>query len=89
MASIGKRRGRFTVRFTSVDGTRHDLYGFTSERFAHRTGDKIDDLVAARKMGTIPEDLKKWLSQLVPDIHEKLAEWGLCDPPEKSGRSKN
>ncbi len=83
MATITKRRDRFTVRFTSFDGTRRELYGFTNERLAQRLGTKLDDLVAAHKMGMVPEELKIWLQKLDPNIREKLAQWGLCDPPER------
>ncbi|MDO4571657.1 MAG: phage integrase SAM-like domain-containing protein [Planctomycetia bacterium] len=89
MANIAKHRDRYTIRFTSFDGTRRQLYGFTNERIAQRIGDRIDDLVIARRMGTIPEELKSWLQKLEPSIHEKLAEWGLCEPREKRWTLKN
>ena len=89
MANIAKRNDRYTIRFTNFDGTRRQLYGFTNERLAQRIGEKIDDLVVARRMGTIPEELKSWLQKLEPSIHEKLAEWGLCDPPKVKWTLKN
>lgn len=54
MASIGKRRDRFTVRFTGTDGVRRELCDLNWERQAQRICAKIEDLVVARRIGIIP-----------------------------------
>lgn len=89
MAGNGKRRDRFTVRFTGADGVRRELCGLQSERQAIRICAKIEDLVSARRLGIISAELAEWLEKLDKEILQKLAEWGLCDPPKAKWTLKN
>ncbi|MDO4583530.1 MAG: hypothetical protein Q4D62_05440 [Planctomycetia bacterium] len=82
MASIGKRRDRFTVRFTGVDGVRRELCGLPTEHQAIRICVKIEDLVSARRLGSVSAALAEWLEKLDKEIFPKLAKWTLKNPTD-------
>jgi hypothetical protein len=79
MASISRDpNGRKRILFKADDGTRKPIrLGKMSLRKAEKIKERIEDILAGRRLGRIDPETASWIASLPDDVHGKLAAVGL------------
>lgn len=86
MASISKEpNGRWTVQFIDLSGRRRSIrLGRLSERDATNFRNGVDNLVAARRAGSLLDRATaRWAADLPDGLANKLAKYGLVEPRQR------
>ncbi|MHC4389042.1 MAG: tyrosine-type recombinase/integrase [Planctomycetota bacterium] len=81
MASISRDpNGRKRILFKADDGTRKPIrLGKMSLRKAEKIKERIEDILAGRRLGRIDPETASWIASLPDDVHGKLAAVGLVE----------
>ena len=73
MASVIKKGNGYYIS-VSIDGIPWKVYGFTNQRIAKQTGEKIDSLIMSKKTGFLPDETRLWLKKVEETpLYKKLA----------------
>lgn len=90
MASIfHERSGTVRISITCPDGARRPVRcGRIAKREAEAIARNLDDLAAARRLGTLPPaHVTGWLAALPDAMHAKIVRVGLADPRASAATS--
>ena len=86
MASVKKQKsGGYSVRIR-WDGKELEMWGYTNRREAERFGQKLDELRACKKTGSLTPEMRVWadeLAQTNTKVYDKLANAGLLPERQK------
>ena len=80
-----EKNGKYSIEFR-INGKRTRKKGFTNKKIAQRIADKIEELITAKKIGTMSEELKLWKAELeknAPETYDWLETLGLLPKREK------
>jgi len=64
-----EKNGKYSIEFR-INGKRTRKKGFTNKKIAQRIADKIEELITAKKIGTMSEELKLWKAELEKNAPE-------------------